>query len=127
MSESLWVIPDVSTVKTPLSILREQANQLTQQTGGLLRGDVAARPWNGSFSLSLRIIVPALENYMVELLTYDQPLKLYPGSMDSDFYDDVVSWKVENEDRFVSALRAVLSSRKTREVLSALLAQARAN
>jgi hypothetical protein len=37
-SSSFWIIPDVTKMSTPLSILREQAESLTERTNGLLKG-----------------------------------------------------------------------------------------
>jgi hypothetical protein len=123
MSESLWVIPDALAVKTPLSILREQANLLTQQTKAVLEGEVSTRPAGSNIELALRIKVPALENYTVTVLTYSQPVTIYPGLLSS--LARVASLvEVGNQAEFVKYVTTILSSEQVQNVLAALLSQA---
>lgn len=127
MSESLWVIPEISAVPTPLSILREQANLLTKQTRGLLRGEVVTRVIERFIYISLRISVPALEDYAVEILTYEQEAKPYPGTLRSSFAEPKTDFPIKDESQFLDAFKKVIASRPAQDLVAALLAQARAN
>ncbi len=62
--------------------MREQATALTQETEGLLRGEVrtSASRDNELFT-TLSIIVPALNNYKYDVATYIQPITLFPGTL----------------------------------------------
>jgi hypothetical protein len=44
MSDSFWDLPEISDVKVPLTILKEQAALLTKQTNGRLQGGVTTTP-----------------------------------------------------------------------------------
>ncbi len=53
MAESFWQIPDVSDIRTPLSILREQAAALTEQTKGQLVGVVETKSEGDDLRIAL--------------------------------------------------------------------------
>ena len=127
MSESFWSLPDVTGVKTPHAILREQAEALTKQTNGRLEGWVENDHFHTMFddftrALRLSLRVPALDNYTYRLLEYLQPPELYPGRLQGDAVP--VQIDVQNEQMFVEALRRALGSEETRRVVGALLSQA---
>jgi hypothetical protein len=125
MAESFWQIPDVSTVRSPLSILREQAAALTEQTKGLLVGVVETRPnqHNADMLLiSLEIYVPALA-YQRKILTYDQPIEMYPGNIAGG---DLVDSHVADEGQFLVKMKDILASKRTADILASLLIQAAA-
>jgi hypothetical protein len=69
MVESFWAIPDSTTLRTPLSILREQAAALTEQTKGVIVGSVETRASNGSLDVILNLVVPALNDYRYRILS----------------------------------------------------------
>jgi hypothetical protein len=123
MSASFWVIPEDASETSPLAILKEQASALTAATRGQLRADVTTRVSIVGLRLTLYISVPALDDYTVELLTYEQPIQMYPGTLESAFPQDTKHIKDERE--FVATLKACLSSTETQRVVSALLAQAK--
>jgi len=126
MSESMWSIPDASAVRTPLSIFLEQASLLTRETNGLLRGEVVAQtPEAGIVTLSLRIAVPALENYTIEVLSYSQPIGIYPGVLRSGISEMSINVRIAGEPEFLRETKKVLSSHDVRNLLKAFLAQAR--
>jgi hypothetical protein len=122
MTESFWNIPTPPR-RTPLSILREQANNLTQSTKGVLRGEVTIRSGSDRISMFLSITVPALANYRFSVLHYEQPVHLYPGEITSIEENFII----ENEDDFVDTLKHILSSEQVGNVISGLLAQATAD
>lgn len=125
MTESFWVVPQAPTMRTPLSILREQAAGLTRATSGILDGEVTTKgdTDRDDLTIGLSIKVPALGNYVYHVLEYRQPITLYPGTLwvriDSQFYE------VADEAELVRLLRDVLSSGEVQHIVQALWAQAR--
>ena len=121
MVESFWAIPELTTMRTPLSILREQAGALTEQTHGALVGIVEADKGKGYvLVIRLEVSVPALNDYRYRILTYEQPIDLYPGILYGP--DDSISYPV-NESDFTSAIKEALSSPRVKNVLTSLLSQ----
>jgi hypothetical protein len=117
--KTFWAILDVTNVRAPLSILREQASALTEQTKGTLVGMVEAKSEGGKIEISLHISVPSLNDYRYRVLTYRQPIELYPGMM-----FDETAYQVEDEMAFAETIKAILSSNRARNVLVSLLSQA---
>lgn len=129
MADSFWAIPDTALIRTPLSILREQASALTQQTQGVLVGEaatktdvgpLAGKPDVNQLVVTLDVVVPGLNDYRYRVVTYRQPLEMYPGR----FFVSGGEWEtIEDEDAFVNAVKAALSSQRTEKVLTSLLSQ----
>lgn len=121
---SLWVIPDVSNVRTPMTMLKEQATALSEETDGLLRGNVSTLGSTDSdLYIILSIIVPALNNYKFDLLTYTQPITMFPGTLDSNA--ESKRYRINNEQDFDDSLKVILSSTAVSSIVAALIAQAR--
>lgn len=121
MVESFWAIPDVTNIRTPMSILREQATALTEQTKGKLVGVVEVHKGaDEELYVQLDVSVPALNDYRYRLLTYNQPIELYPGSL---FIGNEGPRAVFNEAAFLTNIKSVLSSDKVKNVLVSLLSQ----
>jgi hypothetical protein len=118
-AESFWVIPDVAKIRTPAAILREQAALLTKQTRGTLVGVVETSNVDNNMVTKLAISVPSLNDYRYNILTYRQPVEMYPGILDS-----AQSHTVNNEEQFITHVRQVLSSDRIRNVIGSLLSQA---
>lgn len=142
MTESFWAIPNIEEIRTPVTILKEQADALTQATEGLLKGEVISftqESVSGSEMLNvlaflqkgfkggsrLAIVVPFLKNYRVNLLDYYHNITMYPGTLDANFSDNR-EIKVQNEEQFVAALKNILSSEKTKMIVAGLISQAKA-
>jgi len=120
--DSFWAVPDVATLRTPVTILREQATALTEQTSGLLVGQVETNQKSDeSLIIQLEIIVPALNDYRVRILNYEQPISLYPGRISG--MGIIGSDLVESEEGFVTSVRRVLSSQVIKNVLTSLMSQ----
>ncbi len=122
MSQSFWKIPKADNIRTPLSILSEQASALTEETGGALRGRVKRDALGDDLVLTLTITVPALDNYSVDLIKYWQPIQMYPGSL--DFTLKPASITVRNEEEFRKALMEILSSDEVTRIITSLFSQA---
>ena len=63
MNDSFWKIPEQEITDVPMRILKEQAEKLTEETGGLLRGHVEASSFEGDIIIFMSIHVPTLNNY----------------------------------------------------------------
>jgi hypothetical protein len=121
MSESFWVIPSGIAEKSPLTILREQADKLTEVTRGRLRGRVSTSRYGDDLLISLSVAVPALDGYTVEILQYRQPPVMYPGYLQQ--FGETSSVKLDTEQQFTDALKQILGSASIQRKISALLAQ----
>jgi hypothetical protein len=122
---SLWNIPDISNLRTPITIIKEQATALSEATGGLLRGDVTTSrsAHDETLFLTLSVIVPALNNYKYNILTYWQPVRLFPGDLHYSAENKV--YRISNEKEFDERLKSILGSEEVGAVIGALIAQAR--
>jgi hypothetical protein len=120
--ESFWAVPDVATLRTPLSILREQATALTEQTNGLLVGQVETKQESdGELLIRLEITVPGLNDYRLRILNFRQPIGLYPGRV---FGMGILSFEdVKSEEEFVTVVKRALSSQAIKNVLTSLMSQ----
>ena len=116
-------------VRTPVHLLREQAEQLTQKTDGMLVGKVRTQAVpetrkNPAYLLhSFEIAVPSLDNYRYQLFAVAQePDKLYPIQLaiPADLGD--IGWSTEKE--FAEWLRNELASQRARDVVANLYSQA---
>jgi hypothetical protein len=121
VADSFWVIPDAAAIRTPQSILREQASALTQQTHGVLVGEATTKSEGDGLVLSLDVVAPGLNDYRYRVLTYQQPLEMYPGRLRAPV--DALSKTIDDETSFVAAVKAALSSQKIKNALTSLLAQ----
>lgn len=134
MVESFWAIPDATQLRTPLSILREQAAALTDQTKGVLVGSAEPHaysqeelinrllPPDGKLTLWLMVSVPALNDYRLRVLDYTQPVTLYPGLLRSIHTD--TQQAIENQQSFIDGVKSILSSESVRNILTSLISQA---
>jgi hypothetical protein len=116
MAESFWKIPNVDNIEVPLMLMREQASELTRQTGGSLRGSVQTQKLGDELYLSFQIVVPALDGYSIELFTYEQPLQIYPGVLSSNLHKQ--RYRVGDLSQFKSLLKHVLASDETERMLT---------
>jgi hypothetical protein len=124
MTKSLWRIPNVLELRTPVSILKEQAEYLSSQTSGLLLGQISTTGTSDNRMISdLKIITPSLNRYTYNLLSYMHPVAfLYPGVLFSHLHDARI--EIENEDNFMNQLSIIISSEETLRLISSLLSQA---
>lgn len=122
--KNLWgEIPVESTIKTPVTILREQATILSDKTSKLLLGEVKQLPFpEDIFAYELRVVAPALSNYSYSILSIYHDIKLYPLELMSSGR----SINCHDEDAFYSALEMELSSERVHKVIVSLLSQSKA-
>jgi hypothetical protein len=112
----LWGEITPSVVRTPVSILREQASLLSTKTKNTIEGQVETHISEGEFHHSFNLVVPALDNYSYQLFKVWHEVNLYPVHTGQILAKD--------EEAFIRWLGLRLSSTETKRIIGNLLAQA---
>jgi len=123
-TENLWgSLDDFKKVKTPLSIIREQGELLTQATQGVLQGFVKIDSQADRINFSFFIVAPGLNNYKYEVLKVSHPITIYPV-MVFNTVEEKQRWEeCTHELIFLSKIKSILSSSKIKKVIESLLSQ----
>jgi len=129
--KSLWGdLSQPEIVRTPFTILKEQAAILSKATNGLLVGDVERFQNQGQqnvvSTLVLRVVAPSLDNYNYSVLEVTHNIKLYPLKLRNSATPGYEK-QCDSEEAFEEALGEILSSAEVRKVISALLSDIYAN
>ncbi len=122
-AESYWP-QDVgdSSIVTPLSILKEQAAALGPLTKGLVTAEVQPTPSGNSQILAYVFsLVSATVNYRYQMFIISHPISLYPVNATYNSQ----SQSLTDENTFRGWLKGVLSSQQTKNIVAALIAQAK--
>jgi hypothetical protein len=125
-TDNLWGdLASVPTVKPPVTILREQAEQLTKLTKGALIGQVVSikSDYGSPLAFALEIRVPGLNDYEVTILAVHQPLTLYPIAFLIVPISGENYRNVPGEKEFLDAVGKTLTHPKIRELIGALISQ----
>jgi len=125
-NKNLWGdLPDVSKVKSPELVLKEQASALDRMTNGMIVGIVesSTSPKKSHFAYRLSLRVPVLNNYTVAICIASYELGFYPADIVSLIHGNTDQFDREtvDEEDFSKALEEILRSPETRSVLSSLL------
>ena len=115
----LWGEITPSAVRTPVSILREQASLLGAKTNYTIEGKVETRIDGEKFYHLFNLVVPALDNYSYQLFQIWHEVGLYPVRVWGAFGEELA-----NEEAFVNWLGRKLSSSETKSIIGNLFAQA---
>ncbi|GAB4202400.1 MAG: hypothetical protein OHK0022_25560 [Roseiflexaceae bacterium] len=132
--EDLW--PDdisFNAIKAPVAILKEQAALLGKKTNKIVTAKITRRT-NETFKpfmYTFHLVAPALQNYHYRLFSIGHDINLYPVTfhIDTDIRKELHPGKepfeftAENEDDFISLLRQILKSKKTKFIIESILAQ----
>jgi hypothetical protein len=151
--DNLWPSLDITPQRTPLSILKEQAALLGQQTQNLVTAEVReispttiediAKQFRFSPSIQLMptftyafyLVGPALQFYRYQLFMINHSIELYPVyfRLDHELYDDIFEENsspnsdntviAHTENRFIDILKAIFNAQKTIQVIQAIYAQ----
>lgn len=128
MADDLWGdLPTGEGVKTPHSILVEQAQLLTKKTSGLLVGSTSRLKGSATaydFVSNLRILAPSL-NYSFQVTSLFYNFDLYPAVVSPPPPEPDI--QVTDEAHLNMALREILTSERIRKAIAGLLAQIRAD
>ena len=123
------------SLRTPFAILRKQASALSEKTKNVVEGLVvidsqASKP-KGPIYYDFNIRAPMM-NYTYQLFYISHPIELYPLRLCIEDEEVLSTWKgdpdnttlqIETEDEFMQILRSVFASKRTRKIVSALIAQ----
>ena len=124
-SPDLW--PDdigAGSLRTPVSILKEQAALLASKTDYEVAAEVVTKhDEKTNFLHSFYLVVPALDNYKYRLLSILHGVGLYPLVITAEVLQDQI--RVENEESFVDKIRQIFSSEKTKNIVRSLRGQIR--
>ena len=147
---NLWPTIQVD-ILSPTAIMRKQASLLTQNTQGILEGEVENRSDSDSNEFvraAFVIVAPALERYRCELFTiFHVATEPYPVTVfaeglfielnrvgkssliqpvapdhETDF-EDQVEVVASSQDEFVEVLRLILRARRTQGIVQSLIAR----
>lgn len=117
-----------SKLKPPVAILREQAEQLKTKTQGLVLAEVSSSVISEGEQIHTKfeLLVPALEGFRYELLQIRHAVSFYPLDVLPRAGHNLSNYmELENEKRFVEALRAVFGAPEVRRLIHSLVAQAK--
>jgi len=120
-NENLWgEIPHIEPVKTPTSILKEQAALLKEKTNALLEGRVeAGRDITGQDIARLDIVVPIMDNYSVTIVRIVHGLEFYPVKV---LDEPTGVWsRASSEPEFKEHLKIIFRSDKVQNIIKVLL------
>src|SRR5206468_1003136 len=115
--ENLWGnLSDLTVTKTPVSILREQAEVLSQSTRGTLVGSVRSinSSWGGAVAWELQVRVPAMGNYITTLITIHHPITIYPIYLFEASVAGIQEKNITNETDFKALVSKTLIAAPTR-------------
>jgi hypothetical protein len=132
MTKNLWgSVEPPETLRTPHSLLVEQAAYLKEMTEGLLYASVYRVPApiqnvlapnrSPRFTSTLSIVAPALAAYSYQVLSATYPVSLYPVLV--EITGTKPETRCDNEEAFLAAIAEALTSGQTRRVVQGLLAQ----
>ena len=124
-TENLWGdLPKSGDLRTPVSILREQATILGDQTNNVLVGDVITTQRGGNIVSEFEIVAPALDNYRVTVLTISHDMTLYPLLVIRHLGGGNV--QCTDETSFKAVLKETLSGKRVHQIVNSLLSQSKA-
>jgi hypothetical protein len=118
----LWA-PDLvrEGIRTPLSILRQQASLLGSKTNNLVEAEVQTATNSPSEFVHNFVIVASVLSYRYSLCQARHGIELYPVGGTFDGHQTTLV----SEQTLLEWLKQVLTSEKTKSVVSALIAQSR--
>lgn len=121
---NLWgSLPEVSPVRAPVAILKEQGQVLAQATNGLLFADARIKSDDSEFTVVMRLVAPTLNHYTYEILSVKHDIALYPAMV----WADAVGIECQDQSAFEAVVAKILQSDRVRRAISGLLAQIQAN
>lgn len=119
MSEVVDLWPDfhLEKVRSPKSILKEQADLLSQKTNNVLKGDIGSVSQQAETTVGFLITSPFLNNYKYQLFY----VKFNPATLYPVFLEGYGSCNDEGE--FVLKVKEILSASSTIKIINSLYSQ----
>ncbi|MDZ7898058.1 MAG: hypothetical protein U5N85_08525 [Arcicella sp.] len=132
MSEvtNLWPDFTIEKVRTPKTVLKEQAALLGERTRNLILGEVVSdkvplKSGKEVISEELYLVVPSLGNYRYRLVElYHEPALVYPLFEGLYLSEGMKSNGINDENDLTKYLSSVFTNTKTKTIIQSLLAQA---
>lgn len=122
----LWPDFDPKAIRSPKSILTEQAGYLTEKTKNILLGEVSSG--NGSNNRIvhfLKIVAPSMNNYKFSLLhVYHDPVLFYPCQLSAN---GGTTYSIENEENLLVVLKEIFTQPTTIKIINSLYSQCISN
>ncbi len=115
-----------SKLKSPVTILREQAELLKTKTQGKVEAEVQTSVISQGDQIHsvFTLLVPSLEGFRYDLLEVRHGVSFYPLDVLPRAGHNLPNYMdLENEDRFVKALKALFGSPEVRRLIHSLIAQ----
>jgi hypothetical protein len=116
----LWGDLITEPVRTPITILKEQAALLGSKTHQMVMADVKTEVDDEEFVHAFELVVPSLQYYRYRLFTVQHSITQYP------VLPAGTTIRLRDEEAFTNWLRGELSSNNTKRIIANLLAQAKA-
>ena len=121
-TDNLWGDIPNTAARTPYTILKEQAQKLTELTQYTLSGETTQRDWSGKFRVDFLIRVPTLDDYRFEILEVLYGITLYPLELRDVVHQTKVT--CSSEEEFLAEVKKSLTSPEVKNAISVLLSQA---
>jgi hypothetical protein len=131
MDENLWPeFGEIPKTKTPLRILKEQAEFLNERTKGILKAEVSSGNIYNQFKKNVivhtfKITAPFLGDYSFVLLRLQHDVMMYPSELIFNL-GNTVSYNIADEKILLSTLSEIFADKLTLEVINNLLIQSQA-
>ena len=110
-------------IRTPTQILQEQIRYLQDATDEVIRGRVKAEDAGNSALLTLRVYVPTLNNYSIDLLEVVHPIVQYPATVRSQWLKEP-PLECKNSDELEAIVVTCLEKPELQRLVTGLFAQA---
>lgn len=122
--EDLWGdLPFELDLRTPLSILREQADLLNDKAQHVIEADLDIRAGSRRIEFDFDLKAPALGNYIFTAFTVRHPITIYPVQISSHINE--TEYTCNNEDELIGNIREILTSNEMRRIIASLVSQSR--
>ena len=123
MIEDLWGdLPTGEKQPTPAAMLKEQADLLSKKTSDKLLGNILTLNNNKEFKLRLRIEVPSITGFSVDLFTITYPIGLYPVALRSQI-ENIPNSRSNDKEEFIINFANFLRAVPVQMIIKRLLAQ----
>jgi len=123
-TENLWGdLPTAEGLRTPVFLLREQAEVFTKAYKGVLTGRVSTTRSGVDLNHHLQIVAPALGQYTFGILSVTHGVQIYPAVVINLLTN--VSEQTNDEADLKVKVGKILSSAQVHKVIGGLLAQSR--
>lgn len=117
----LWPkdIATVSGVRTPVSILREQAILLGEKTKNIVEAEIISSGKNGVFTHSFVLVAPVLDSYQYELFSVQHSAQIYPLTV--KIRSQIT--EASSEEQFIEQLQSIFADPQTKQIIQTLIVQ----